>query len=434
MLKELQHASRQRRDADTGYAMRNNVLLPPDLEARLTREELAKEEAEAAAQASERAAKEGLPKNEDPPDYGLPSSTKRKKVNPFQGLTPDAFPPPPEGSVQVVDFSGLVATGKTMAAKYTDKMDTDRLEAMGEHLREHGPHRLLAPLRSNWREGLVRLGVDMPNFLPVLEVLSAEFALAEVLGVVPTLPPLLLTGAPGVGKSRFAEALAQLLGTPYYRVQMESVSGGSTLAGMAANWGNTKPGAVFDALVMGTHANPVFLLDELDKVPHPREYTHPLAALYSLWEPASARAFKDNSLPMFKFDARHVFWLATANYPDLVPPPVRSRMLELPVAPLTRVQAVRVVLKLYGELETLLESKAQLEPLAEALAEKLATRSPRNMKRLLRTAVGRALHQNRRGLTAEDLAVAEGVVSMKDKATEPEHPLGDPGGSERSGA
>jgi ATP-dependent Lon protease len=78
--------------------------------------------------------------------------------------------------------------------------------------------------------------------------------------------------------------------------------------------------------VLGQHANAVFVLDEIDKALRDKR-SDPLAPLHSLLEPVTSTRVRDISLD-FEFDASHVIWIATANYPWRVPQPVRSRMKE----------------------------------------------------------------------------------------------------------
>jgi len=335
--------------------------------------------------------------------------------NPFHGLTIEKFGPAPKGKAPVIDLTGVEAIGKTLRAKYTERYEFDRVKAVGALIRENGPHRLLQPMPSNWREGLARLGNDMPNFRLALEILRANCAWSEARTGIPWFPPLLLDGSPGIGKSVFAQAVAELIGSCYHRVQMESSATGDHLSGSAEYWGNTKTGMLFNALIAGQHANPVFLLDEIDKAPKMEHHSSPLSALYSLWEPGSAQAFTDNSLPMLKLDTRNVLWLATANDRSKIPAPILSRMLVVPVPDLNRPQAVGVVLRIYAELAAQVSQKVNLAPLSEALAEKLAQESPRVAKRGLSVAIGRALEHGRLEVNAEDLAVGMGDAAALER-------------------
>ena len=78
-------------------------------------------------------------------------------------------------------------------------------------------------------------------------------------------PPMLLLGEPGIGKTHFARKLSQLLGTGFGFVPMSSLTAGWVLSGASSQWKNAKPGKVFDTFVNGDYANPVIVVDEIDK-------------------------------------------------------------------------------------------------------------------------------------------------------------------------
>ena len=78
------------------------------------------------------------------------------------------------------------------------------------------------------------------------------------------LPPMLLLGEPGIGKTHFARRIAELLGTGFGFVPMSSLTAGWVLSGASSQWKNAKPGKVFDTFLNGEYANPVITVDEID--------------------------------------------------------------------------------------------------------------------------------------------------------------------------
>ncbi len=108
------------------------------------------------------------------------------------------------------------------------------------------------------------------------------------------------------------------------------------LLGSDAVWGNSRYGLVFDLLGLGEYANPLVILDELDKAQTMGKtsggFSSPTGVLHSLLEPVSAAQVRDISLDL-ELDASQIAWIATANYPWWVPATLRSRFREFFIMP-----------------------------------------------------------------------------------------------------
>lgn len=159
------------------------------------------------------------------------------------------------------------------------------------------------------------------------------------------LPPMLLFGPPGVGKTHFCESLAKVLGVPVRRHPMDQAETSSALLGSDITWGNSRYGLIFDLLGMGEHANPLVILDELDKAQVISKtsggLSSPTGVLHSLLEPVSAANVRDISLDL-ELDASQITWIATANYPWWVPATLRSRFKEFLITPPDAEQAIQL--------------------------------------------------------------------------------------------
>src|SRR5258705_5837252 len=131
---------------------------------------------------------------------------------------------------------------------------------------------------------------ELPNFTEVLEDIRKHLALCIDSDDSVELPPMLLLGEPGIGKTHFARKIAQLLGTGFGFVPMSSLTAGWVLSGASSQWKNAKPGKVFDTFLNGDYANPVIVVDELDKASSTGQYD-PLAPLYDLLEVPRAIRF-----------------------------------------------------------------------------------------------------------------------------------------------
>lgn len=177
-----------------------------------------------------------------------------------------------------------------------------------------------------------------PNFSDVLDSVVAPHVKLCAKNPAHRLPPILLVGPPGVGKTLFSAAIATALDVPILRVDMASEQNNSSLAGSSAFWSNSSPGKLFNLMLSGTNlppvANPVAFVDELDK-PNGDQRFNPISPLYTLLEPHSAKTFEDLSLPGLQIDVSHVRWIFSANDVDRIPEPILSRMVVFEIEPPT---------------------------------------------------------------------------------------------------
>src|ERR671922_3123251 len=193
-----------------------------------------------------------------------------------------------------------------------------------------------------------RLFAELPNFTAVLADIRKHLALWFDSEVSIELPPMLLLGEPGIGKTHFARKLAALLGTGFGFVPMSSLTAGWVLSGASSQWKNAKPGKVFDTFLNGEYANPVIVVDELDKASSDGQYD-PLGALYELLEVETATRFIDEFVEL-PIDASGAVWLATANEVGRIPEPLLNRLTVYEIDPPDAEGAARIALSIYSEI------------------------------------------------------------------------------------
>ena len=154
-------------------------------------------------------------------------------------------------------------------------------------------------------DGLRYLRASQPHFAQVVDLIEARVRMAQERDEPMRIPPVLLAGPPGVGKTHFTLELARLMERPVRRHSFDASYTGSALMGSDRNWANTRYGLIFDAVCLGQRADPVILLDELDKAAQHAYGGSPLAPLHSLLEPVTSAAVTDISAGI-EFDASHV--------------------------------------------------------------------------------------------------------------------------------
>ena len=239
-----------------------------------------------------------------------------------------------------------------------------------------------------------------PNFAEVIDDLKKYLALAVSGNEAVHFTPMLLIGEPGLGKTYFAKKLADMLATGFEFVSMNSLTAGWVLTGASAGWHNARPGKVAQTLIDGDFANPVIVLDEVDKAGGDHRYD-PMGALYTLLEHDTAVRFKDEFIDV-DMDASHILWVATANDETAIPEPVLNRMNVYAIGRAEGEAARRIALSVYREILDQHHWPFPPEP-SDALLDRLMTIPARDMRKLLLDAFGTARLAGRDFLVAEDI-------------------------------
>ena len=273
-----------------------------------------------------------------------------------------------------------------------------------QRMLDKGPQRF--QVKPSGLPAMSELYDELPNFHPVLDAVRRQIALCEDSGDALEITPLLLLGPPGVGKTHFARQLAALLGTGMGFVSMSSLTAGWVLSGASSQWKGARPGKVFEALVDGDYANPVMVVDEIDKAGGEASYD-PLGSLYSLLEHDTAGSFTDEFAEV-AVDASQVIWVATANDARAIPGPILNRVNVYEIEAPDAAAARRIAARLYASIRAQHDWGRRFdEAPSEALLERMAELAPREMRRAWMTAFGNAKLARRGTVLCEDLPEPE---------------------------
>lgn len=319
--------------------------------------------------------------------------------------------------------------------------DTDRIEAFAEqngrssnsritskrllsHLEDTDGYLPLVELPQTIIADLDELSNRFPNFLQVIEYYKQEFALAKLTDTpVFTAQPLLIAGPPGIGKTAFCHELSKIVDTHFEVISMSSMTAGFILSGSSSKWAEGTYGKVVQSLAAGKRANPLLLLDEVDKTGGDKRYD-PLGSLYSLLEKETAEKFIDEALEI-PINASHAVWIATANYLDRIPEPIVSRFTIIGVSQPSANAMPKILHSVYKRIRAN-HNWGELfqDELSSAVIDKLVSTNvePRLLQKLLIGACGRAvlrtsanseLSQTKLEITVEDLNLHQNIGQSK---------------------
>ena len=334
----------------------------------------------------------------------FPGKSVKEKEGPKEDLPSEApipDPPPPaevpsEFSHRLpVDAAALRAAIAECKEKLNPKKEENRKRwlDLAEKVLKSETISLVAPPSQDKVDALVH---KYPHMKRTLGILQDFLDIARLAEGPASLPPLLLVGPPGSGKTAFSLDLAKALGAPSRLVNSASLTHSFVLGGIDAVWASAKEGMILNVLLEGA-GNPVMVLDEIDKAGKSLSGSSSSASiedfLLNVIEPVTARKFADEFLSAaHPVDASKVQWIFTANNVAEMSKPLLSRLMVVPVRePNDEELREAIIPALYQDI---LEENHLVGKAPEALSEEAIdtiSGSPREArKRILRLLAGYA--------------------------------------------
>lgn len=221
--------------------------------------------------------------------------------------------------------SGDLIVVKGGIPKSSDRSENDYLKTF-DVLREPMTFRPLPALEA-LGEVRATLEAEFPWAKEVIAVVMTELVGRKRHGSVRLgITPTLLAGSPGTGKTRFAQRLSELLGTPNTVINLAGMSDVKVLKGVTRGWSSNRPSRMVEFIMQTRVPNPLFVLDEIDKTGAASlNGGDPQEALLDLLEPGNARRYHDIYL-MAECDLSHCLYIATCNSLQAIPDVLLSRL------------------------------------------------------------------------------------------------------------
>ena len=299
----------------------------------------------------------------------------------------DALPLPPPARKEIErEWGRLVRVGRESMESQVIRTFLETVAELpwGARAEEHLDVQEAARVLDEDHYGLGDVKDRVLEFLAVRQLAKAHGGSEAGKGRI-----LLFAGPPGTGKTSIAKSIARAMGRPYVRISLGGARDEADIRGHRRTYIGAMPGRILQGMKQAGAKNPVFLLDEVDKLGISFQ-GDPASALLEVLDPAQNDTFTDHYLGV-PFDLSEVLFIATANFIDHIAPPLLDRMEVVEFAGYTEAEKLEIARRylLPRQLEENGLTAGELDVTGDALCEVITSYTREAGVRQLERELGR---------------------------------------------